>query len=174
MQDRAQFFYDHAGWSYPSGADEEGKDRARWENARELARAEEAMAQRGWYVEVQDDYDDCADPDDDGETARKLASGEWVRLGVILKDHRDGRHLASLWSVIVAAEDPYVRVVAAELASELLANHDACHARVTCGGCARAWCERCDPAPSALCHWCHGRGWSDAELPAADRADEYA
>lgn len=24
------------------------------------------------------------------------------------------------------------------------------------------WCEACDPAPSALCHWCHGRGYSKA------------
>jgi len=37
-------------------------------------------------------------------------------------------------------------------------------ARVTCGNCERSWCERCDPAPSALCHWCHGRGHSLAEL----------
>lgn len=31
---------------------------------------------------------------------------------------------------------------------------------VTCGGCGRQWCESCDPAPSALCHYCHGRGFS--------------
>ena len=36
--------------------------------------------------------------------------------------------------------------------------------RVTCGGCERSWCERCDPAPAALCHWCHGRGESLAPL----------
>ena len=33
---------------------------------------------------------------------------------------------------------------------------------VTCGKCRRAWCEQCDPAPSALCHYCHGRGYSTA------------
>jgi len=31
-----------------------------------------------------------------------------------------------------------------------------------CGKCRRAWCEKCDPAPSALCHYCHGRGYSTA------------
>lgn len=36
----------------------------------------------------------------------------------------------------------------------------------TCGNCERSWCDRCDPvAVSWGCHWCHGRGWSDAELP---------
>jgi len=36
--------------------------------------------------------------------------------------------------------------------------------RVTCGSCGNSWCERCDPAPSALCHYCHGRGVSTAPL----------
>jgi hypothetical protein len=35
----------------------------------------------------------------------------------------------------------------------------------TCGNCVRSWCARCDPAPSALCHYCHGRGFSLAPLP---------
>lgn len=39
--------------------------------------------------------------------------------------------------------------------------------RVTCGNCGKSWCELADPAPAALCHWCHGRGYSDAELEAA-------
>lgn len=32
----------------------------------------------------------------------------------------------------------------------------------TCGGCGASWCGDCDPAPSALCHYCHGRGYSTA------------
>lgn len=40
--------------------------------------------------------------------------------------------------------------------------------RVTCGNCERSWCERCDPAPSALCPWCNGRGYSTAQLKASD------
>lgn len=50
-------------------------------------------------------------------------------------------------------------------------------ATVTCGICGRAWCGRCDPAPSALCPWCHGPGYSTAPIrarkpkaTAADRA----
>jgi hypothetical protein len=35
---------------------------------------------------------------------------------------------------------------------------------VTCGICGRSWCEACDGAPSALCHWCHGRGHSTAPI----------
>lgn len=36
--------------------------------------------------------------------------------------------------------------------------------RATCGICGRSWCDRCDPTPAALCHWCHGRGYSLATL----------
>ena len=36
--------------------------------------------------------------------------------------------------------------------------------RVSCPGCGLEWCERCDPAPSALCPTCHGRGYSTAPL----------
>ncbi len=36
---------------------------------------------------------------------------------------------------------------------------------VTDGQCHRSWCERCDPAPSALCPWCNGRGYSTAPIP---------
>lgn len=35
---------------------------------------------------------------------------------------------------------------------------------VTCGTCGAVWCGSCDPAPSALCHTCHGRGYSIAEV----------
>jgi hypothetical protein len=40
--------------------------------------------------------------------------------------------------------------------------------RVTCGTCNRSWCGRCDPAPSALCHYCHGRGHTNAPLAKAE------
>lgn len=33
-----------------------------------------------------------------------------------------------------------------------------------CGNCNRSWCENCDPAPGAHCHWCTGRGYSEYEL----------
>lgn len=35
---------------------------------------------------------------------------------------------------------------------------------VECGHCTRRWCERCDPSPASLCHWCAGRGYSTAAL----------
>lgn len=38
----------------------------------------------------------------------------------------------------------------------------------TCGNCERSWCDACDPTPSALCHWCHGRGHSTAERSRRD------
>jgi hypothetical protein len=36
----------------------------------------------------------------------------------------------------------------------------------TCGACGLSWCNRCDPAPSAMCHYCHGLGYSTAPLGA--------
>ncbi len=44
---------------------------------------------------------------------------------------------------------------------------------VTCGSCHASWCERCDPAPSALCHTCHGRGHSTAPLQRAFRLEAF-
>lgn len=47
--------------------------------------------------------------------------------------------------------------------------------KVTCGNCGNSWCEKCDPAPSALCHTCHGRGHSLKPLkPAHYAGDEDA
>ena len=42
---------------------------------------------------------------------------------------------------------------------------------VTCGACAGSWCGRCDPGRG--CHFCAGRGYSDAELsPPSEPAPE--
>lgn len=38
--------------------------------------------------------------------------------------------------------------------------------QATCGNCNRSWCFKCDPCPSAMCHWCNGRGYSTAPLTA--------
>lgn len=40
--------------------------------------------------------------------------------------------------------------------------------KATCGACGLSWCDRCDPAPSAMCHYCHGRGYSTAPLDAVE------
>lgn len=43
---------------------------------------------------------------------------------------------------------------------------------VVCGANSNhSWCERCDPCPAALCHWCHGRGYSIAPLPRRQRLE---
>lgn len=33
-----------------------------------------------------------------------------------------------------------------------------------CGICQASWCYECDPGPAALCHYCHGRGYSTHEI----------
>lgn len=43
-------------------------------------------------------------------------------------------------------------------------NCDSSNAKTTCGSCDSIWCGDCDPAPSALCHTCHGRGHSTASF----------
>lgn len=158
MASRVAFFHEHAGYSYPAGA----SLGARHDNALRLARAEETATRRGWFVSLRDDPEPMAD---DVGTLEAVEAGELVNLAVVLRDE-DGRELASLWGVAVPTEDdPYLRVVGAELALDVLTSHAECHARTTCGGCGHAWCGVCDPAPSALCHWCNGRGKSTAELP---------
>lgn len=39
---------------------------------------------------------------------------------------------------------------------------------VTCGNCQRSWDESLDPAPSAMCHYCNGKGYTTA--PTEDHA----
>ena len=51
-------------------------------------------------------------------------------------------------------------------------NHDHSDHKVTCGNCGESWCERCDPAPSAQCHWCNGRGYSHMPLSDTTFYDE--
>lgn len=39
------------------------------------------------------------------------------------------------------------------------------NAIATCGNCSASWCDTCDPTQvAALCHYCHGRGYSYAEV----------
>lgn len=44
---------------------------------------------------------------------------------------------------------------------------------VVCGIKGHAWCERCDPAPSALCPICHGRGSTTAPVPPRQARKEF-
>jgi hypothetical protein len=69
-------------------------------------------------------------------------------------------------AVVSARDKVYPFTTAAREENEARAILTACdHGAgevVTCGSCLRSWCGACDPAPSALCHYCHGRGHSEA------------
>jgi hypothetical protein len=70
------------------------------------------------------------------------------------EEDRDGFHIVE----IIPVEHPLAdRATPAECDLRYAAE-------VTCGACGASWCEKCDPAPSALCHYCHGRGYSTAEI----------
>lgn|GEM_PF-5343400 len=69
-------------------------------------------------------------------------------------------------------DDHYIEPEAIALAAKATQHPEACPKTgavsdaVTCGNCDAQWCERCDPAPSAQCHYCNGRGYSTAEIRA--------
>lgn len=110
---RQRFFYEHAGWSVPPG---------KAACARALARAEKYAERHGWR------YEWCDDPDfeaycacDDPACTAKTGPAYGCVLTI------DGEQHASLWGITFAkgkdfANDPYGRVIQAELASEAL--HD--------------------------------------------------
>lgn len=121
MDEREKFFYDHAGWSHDPATEtsEQGRERC----ARELAAAEREMRSRGWHAIVQED--DFGPMEDDAGSVELVASGEMVNLEVILlsDDHAPCVHnvLGSLCSIVVPGpDDPYIRVVTAELAAEAI------------------------------------------------------
>lgn len=95
----------------------------------------------------------------DVETLRnrlgRMCSPDRTREGYVIGPDINGRicHVASCTSMYDAKRKACQ-----------LNGHDGDKHKVTCGNCKRSWCERCDPAPSALCHWCHGRGHSEAEI----------
>lgn len=108
-----RFFFDHAGWSEPPG---------REACARELAAAEAWARGRGYRVVTEDDPYVM---DDDAGSVELVASGEYVNLVVVLvsDEYVPCPHnvLGSLGGVVVSSEDdPYVRVVGAELAAEAM------------------------------------------------------
>lgn len=116
LDERAAFFYEHAGYSYQAAKEtaEEGRKRC----ARELAVAEEYALTNGWDVRTETDPD--GPMDDDAGSVQLVAAGEAVCLIVSLYDD-DDLLLGSIGNVIVSSEtDDYVRVVGAELASEAM------------------------------------------------------
>jgi hypothetical protein len=108
-----QFFYEHAGYSVKR--DEETHEQGHDRSARELATAEAWAEERGYWFDVQ--------PDDDIETTttdeqvKRIIAGETVYLIVLMYDPDEVCQVLS--GIEVASEnDPYLRVVKAELALE--------------------------------------------------------
>lgn len=115
-----QFFYDHAGWSYPTTASlPEASEQERQRNAHDLAAAERLLIDGPHYfVAVEPDgqpYD--GDARWDGPV--------WV-VGLYAVQHPDRPVLVgSVAGVACGAGDPHLRVVGAELALQYLAGEDA-------------------------------------------------
>jgi hypothetical protein len=126
MYQRYCFFKEHAGWSTPPG---------RAASALALARAEVLLEQaiELGIAEVEWEHDDQPYDTDcysDDEIAAKFESNEWTgpfgcRIGL-----DEDKYAASLWGIVLdsrgvstglpgSADDPYARVVRAELADEL-------------------------------------------------------
>jgi hypothetical protein len=117
-RERWRFFLEHAGYCTPPG---------RAACALELARAEElledAIGLELARVRIEHDPEPYEVDDDvmsEAEVRSKFASNEWTGpFGVILELEEE--HTASLWGIVVGPKesgDPYMRVVAAELADE--------------------------------------------------------
>lgn len=114
-----KFFYKHAGYAQRPG---ESKETARRRGARALAQAEAEAERRGWTYEWS--YDEDADISFlDEKGLADLEAGRTELLQVLLRD-QNGNVLESLGGVHVRAhrgvQDPYGRVVEAELALEAL------------------------------------------------------
>lgn len=118
MNDAVKFFYEHAGYSYgPGETPEQGRVRC----AESLAAAEQRAKDRGYTFEWEVDPDiDSSEFSDEGPA--------WPLYGCIMKD-ADGTVRGSLWAIDLGrdaeywsgqrfSDEPYVRVVQAEIASE--------------------------------------------------------
>lgn len=118
------FFHEHAGWHYDPASEtsEQGRERT----ARELANAEQYAREHGWWAEIEPDPDVM---EDDVDSVGLVERGEMVNLSVTLFAPAEGNPviraggnvLGSLGGIVVPSEsDPYLRVVAAELAAEAM------------------------------------------------------
>jgi hypothetical protein len=116
MDADAQFFYDHAGWSYDPASEtsEQGRERC----AEALANAEQVARVQGWTFAVEDDPEPVME--DDAGSVELVESGEYVNLMVTMYAE-NGDVLGSLGGIVVESEDdPYIRAVKATLADEAL------------------------------------------------------
>lgn len=127
MSPAQQFFYEYAGSSYSPPT--ETKTEGRLRGSRELAEAEAQAEALGWQVFTGPDPE--GPMEDDAGSVELVASGKALCLTVILADATEFNTetftshvpiLGTVGSVIVPSEDdPYIRVLAAELAMDALA-----------------------------------------------------
>jgi hypothetical protein len=120
LTDAEQFFYDHAGYSHDPATETSEHGHARC--AMDLAAAEQRIARGGYRIEWDQDYEFdpyCACEDDDcpAKTGPAYCAALFSADGI--------RVLASLCGITFErghdySDDPYARVVAAELALEAL------------------------------------------------------
>ena len=121
LTDAEQFFYAHAGYSYPSGASAAEQRKARIACARELARAETRAKEMGLVFS----WEPEEFPWDGDVPLAPTDRLEWVACYAFAQEDSRGRCLASLGMVATTSyHDPYRRVVEAELAEEALATLD--------------------------------------------------
>jgi hypothetical protein len=107
----AQFFYEHAGYSFDPV--NELRECARHRNAQALADAERRMIAGPYYVETSPDpwpYD--GDDNYDGPV--------WIVSLFRVDDRSEPECIGSIGGVAAEHDDPYMRVVAAELALEAI------------------------------------------------------
>lgn len=113
MRDSEQFFYDHAGYAYPQDSSPEQIEAARRKAARDLATAEERVKAGPYFVENELDSEPWdGDVEWDGPV--------WIVTLYSVEGSTKSQILGSLSGVGAQNDDPYLRVVAAELALEYL------------------------------------------------------
>lgn len=113
MTEAERFFYEHAGWAHPVGASEAEQDAARVRNAQGLAAAEQRVKDGPYFVDKEiDDLPWDGDVPWDGPL--------WVVCLYSVEGTGRPELVGSLGGVACEEGDPYLRVVAAELAVQYL------------------------------------------------------
>lgn len=106
-----RFFLDHGGYSYDPAT--QTPFQGKWESARTLADAEERLRKGPYYIEVETDPEPW-----DGDMP--YDGPMWIVTLWRVDDTVQPRVLGSLGGVAAQEDDPYLRVVAAELAAEYI------------------------------------------------------
>lgn len=109
LSEREQFFYDHAGYSFKPG--EETREQGKRRCALALAAAEQRLTDGPFFVTVERDPDPM-----DG----KSDEPQWIVGLFTVTGASEPMCLGSMGAVDCPADDPYLRVVAADLADELI------------------------------------------------------